>query len=472
MSIIYGTPLFFSGGTTILSSLPPLLDNFKAVSQPIVDSPSQVKITLSANKLPPEMATDLAGAVWVYGDHQPDTANDGRRIELQKDAVVGDSHSVIEQNFTWNTDKDFYVRQFTYNDKKQYQTMMYGATAMIRFVGVPQPVADLQETHSGSAINLTWKNPVEDKNFHHVIVAYGLSGFPATPEEGTSVYNGTGETAKIEPVTLGATYYISVFTISTEGLYGNPVQATVEIPEGKLLSSLPSGTKIKLGNYGGKDLQWKLARDTSNQALRLVLESVSVGVLGNKAFDNKEPRNSLAERREDGNNRYIWSNIHQWLNATSGVNWYVAQHGEDAAPDYNNQVGFLNGWHPSELNVLKFEQWTVRKSNPDGGGIENFTSRVVLPSSSEFGIESNIDGSARLDIFNSDGDRAIGSMCYTRTPYVYDGIRVVSVNENGKYSSGFGTAWWQHAVRPMCAPKPETLVSLELDDDGCYTVVA
>lgn len=471
MSIIYGTPLFFSGGTTILSSLPPLLDNFKAVSQPIVDSPSQVKITLSANKLPPEMATDLAGAVWVYGDHQPDTANDGRRIELQKDAIVGDNQSIVEQTFTWNTDKDFYVRQFTYNDKKQYQTMMYGATAMIRFVGVPQPVTDLQETHSGSSINLTWKNPVEDKNFHHVIVAYGLSGFPATPEEGTSVYNSTGETAKIEKVTLGATYYISVFTISTEGLYGNPVQATVEIPEGKLLSSLPSGTKIKLGRYGGKDLQWKLARDTSNQKIRMILNASSMDTIGGKMFDNKEPSNKN-NRDIAGNNRYIWSNLHQWLNSDKPANqWYAAQHQYDAPPDYTNINGFLYEWNESERNVLDSTNWIVTRHSADGGGSEVFQSRVTLPSTTEMGL--NVDtGGGRLDIFNNDTDRKARLAYWCRTPHTGLAYNVMVVYNTGAEGASGGANNPNLLVRPMCAPKPETLVSLELDDDGCYTVVA
>src|SRR5699024_2306433 len=118
-------------------------------------------------------------------------------------------------------------------------------------------------------------------------------------------------------------------TVSAYGLYGEPQTVQVEIPAGQLLSSLASGTKVKLGKWNNTDLQWKVARDTSDQSIRLVLEPTSVSLLGDMQYDAKEPRNSDSDRKKYGNNRYIYSNIHQWLNATKATGWYVAQHSAD-----------------------------------------------------------------------------------------------------------------------------------------------
>ncbi len=45
-------------------------------------------IVISADKMQESRATDLAGAVWVYGDHLPNNVNDGTKIELDRNDVV------------------------------------------------------------------------------------------------------------------------------------------------------------------------------------------------------------------------------------------------------------------------------------------------------------------------------------------------------------------------------------------------
>ena len=46
------------------------------------------RITLSADKMPVSRANALAGAVWVYGEHEPKNVNDGTKIELTRDEVI------------------------------------------------------------------------------------------------------------------------------------------------------------------------------------------------------------------------------------------------------------------------------------------------------------------------------------------------------------------------------------------------
>ena len=469
MAKIYGTPIMAGGAGGANKDLPPLLDNFKAFKGG--GTSENPHITIQADKMATSRANELAGAVWVYGDHEPTSVNDGTKIQLTREKVVtsdGGEAQTVTKTVEWNNEADFFARQFTYNSKKQYQTMLEGAIATLVLTGVPEPVSELAEQHSGSSITLTWKNPTSDEFYDHTVVVYKTDAFPTAIDDGTQGYSGTDETATLSGLELGSTYYIAVFTVSAYGLYGEPQTVQVEIPAGQLLSSLASGTKVKLGKWNNTDLQWKVARDTSDQSIRLVLEPTSVSLLGNKMYDNKEPSNSDSNRRGYGNNRYIYSNIHQWLNATKASGWYTAQHSADTAPAYSSSPGFLSGWSENHVNALDKATLTTSRASVDGGGTETFVARVALISTTELGLQSNTGG-GRLDIFNSDGDRATGSTYWTRTPPLAPGNGAFQVTGTGGLYN-FGSVNNAYGVRPLCIPASTALVSLEMDDDNCYVV--
>lgn len=468
MAKIYGTPIMAGGAGGANKDLPPLLDNFKAFKGG--GTSENLYITIQADKMLESRANELAGAVWVYGDHEPTSVNDGTKIQLAREEVVtsdGGEAQTVTKTVEWNNEADFFARQFTYNSKKQYQTMLEGAIATLVLTGVPDPVTELAEQHSGSSITLTWKNPTSDEFYDHTVAVYKTDAFPTTIDDGTQGYTGTDETATLSGLELGSTYYIAVFTVSAYGLYGEPQTVQVEIPAGLLISSLASGTKVKLGKWNNTDLQWKVARDTSDQKIRLVLEPTSVSLLGNKQYDAPEPRNSNSDRRRYGNNRYIYSNIHQWLNATKATGWYTAQHSTDAAPDYSSQAGFLSGWSENHIAALDRATLTVSRSSTDGGGTETFVARVALISTAELGLQSGTGG-GRLDIFNSDGDRSTGALYWTRTPHSSASYYAYQVTSAGALSLDY--VYLAIGVRPLCIPVSTALVSMEMDDDNCYVV--
>ena len=201
----------------------------------------------------------------------------------------------------------------------------------------------------------------------------------------------------------------------------------------------------------------------------MILDGSSYNVLGEKQFDAPEPSNSNSDRRSYGNNRYIYSNLHQWLNSNKPANqWYTSQHRADAPPPYANQNGFLNQWTEKEIKSLELANWTVTKSSVDGSGSETFRSRVTLASTTELGLESGTGG-GRLDIMNSNGDRGLGNFYWCRTPHLSfaDSVRGV----NGVGSLYFERASYAFGVRPLCKPLSNILVSLEPDSEGCYTIV-
>ncbi len=268
-------------------------------------------------------------------------------------------------------------------------------------------------------------------------------------------------------------FYARQFTYNSKKQYQTMLEGAIAylpiMPDGQELSKLPSKSKVKLGRYGDADLQWLVSRNAENKLI-LVLDSNSISALGNKMLDAAEPNNSNSNRRDYGNNRYIYTNLHQWLNAEKGANqWFVKAHNADTPPDYQNQAGFLNGWKKEELDLLELAEWTVTKTGVDGGGTETFQSKVVLPSTTEMGFSTE-GGGSKLDIFNSDSDRQTGSTYWTRTPFPTSSCINYQVKSDGtQYSGGYNS--YDGAIRPICSIPETTLVSIEADIEGCYTLV-
>lgn len=146
MAKIYGNPITLSGGGGQNADLPPLLDNFKAVT-----GEEENTILVSADKMEESRAKELAGAVWVYADHIPQKVSDGTKIELTRDEIVGSSDEVITKTIQWGAETECYIRQFTYNEKKQYQTMLDGAVAI---PSLNRRVSLFPTLHRGLPLNL------------------------------------------------------------------------------------------------------------------------------------------------------------------------------------------------------------------------------------------------------------------------------------------------------------------------------
>ena len=58
--------------------------------------------------------------------------------EVSDISTFASSEFVVEKSVSWEQTKDFYARQFTYNSKKQYQTMLEGATSNIIYSEFPE----------------------------------------------------------------------------------------------------------------------------------------------------------------------------------------------------------------------------------------------------------------------------------------------------------------------------------------------
>lgn len=588
MAKIYGNPITLGGGGGQNADLPPLLDNFKAVA-----GEEENTILVSADKMEESRAKELAGAVWVYGDHIPKNVNDGTKIQLTREEITrpdadpyvtladipasdaeietivnlkesdGKLHPYLYLSNNYESSngclllrKECYMKGAWSNTQGNnnnlfpeheldiwcYQTFpdyldssikseLISVSIKVNGSIIQRQCFPLSCTEygisrdvptEGSSLSYFSTNEKRIALFENNATNYWTrttspkyqrTGYfiRSTGDSATSVgsammgyrpafclpltfklkgiknedgsYDMYDETSSIstfassefiveKSVSWEQTkdFYARQFTYNSKKQYQTMLEGAIaKIYSGQRITELPSGSKVKLGKWNNTDLQWKVARDTSDQSIRLVLEPTSVSLLGNKIWDNKEPSNSDSNRRNYGNNRYIYSNIHQWLNATKATSWYTAQHSTDAAPDYSSQAGFLSGWSENHIAALDSATLTTSRASVDGGGTETFVARVALMSTTELGLQSGTGG-GRLDIFNSDGDRSTGSNYWTRTPYPSDSGVAHRVASAGALNNYYDYVYGAYGVRPLCIPKSTTYVSLQPDSDGCYTI--
>lgn len=95
----------------------------------------------------------------------------------------------------------------------------------------------------------------------------------------------------------------------------------------KALSSLAVGALVKdTGTlYNGKPIVWKIADKGHSGYPSGSVTLITEKIISLKCFDAIESGNSDSNRRSYGNNRWIYSNIRQWLNSTAAAGNGTAQ---------------------------------------------------------------------------------------------------------------------------------------------------
>lgn len=210
MAKIYGTPIMAGGAGGVSDTLPPMVTNLAAVA-----GNQQITVTY---KNP--VSDALAGVLVVYktGSY-PTKPTDGNKVD------AGLSEKAILEGLKNGT--DYYIRVFPYNAKKQYQTLIDGATTTARPSEGPKQVTDLKVTGSGATPVLTWKNPTDDPTYHETVVVQKVDSAPTDLSDGTEIYQGTGETVSANRLEQLVNYYFGVFTINAEGGTRGPVVSDV-----------------------------------------------------------------------------------------------------------------------------------------------------------------------------------------------------------------------------------------------------
>lgn len=210
MAKIYGTPIMAGGAGGVSDTLPPMVTNLAAAA-----GNQQITVTY---KNP--VSDALAGVLVVYktGSY-PTKPTDGNKVD------AGLSEKAILEGLENGT--NYYIRVYPYNSKKQYQTIIDGATATARPSAGPKQVTNLQVTGGGASPVLTWKNPTDDPTYHETVVIQKVDSAPTSLTDGTEIYRGTGETVSANGLEQFVNYYFGVFTINAEGGTRGPVVSNV-----------------------------------------------------------------------------------------------------------------------------------------------------------------------------------------------------------------------------------------------------
>ncbi|PAE21957.1 hypothetical protein CHH80_03410 [Bacillus sp. 7504-2] len=268
-----------------------------------------------------------------------------------------------------------------------------------------------------------------------------------------------------------------------------------------LLSDLPVGAKVKdpETTYYGVPIVFQVAAKNHEGYPENSVTLITEKLITLKAFDAKEPSNSDSNRRTYGNNRYLYSNIRQWLNKDVD-SWYEPQHETDEPPNangvnynyYDSESGFLSNFSRDfKKQILTTNLTVVKNTVTDGGESETFQDKIFLPSITEVGLpnENNIAEGSLLEMFTTASasrianptTEAVANSTYTstslkdyspwnwllRTPVASQsyGIRIVSTS--GGITNTQGQAG-QQGVRPVLNLPSEIRVYDNPDIDGVY----
>ncbi|MBQ7770885.1 MAG: fibronectin type III domain-containing protein, partial [Clostridia bacterium] len=277
------------------------------------------------------------------------------------------------------------------------------------------------------------------------------------------------------------------------------------------ISNLAVGAKIEVpvlsayqSRFGAK-LVFKIADKNHSGYPANSVTLITEKIIQLMCFDAIEANNSNSGRKQYGNNRYLHSNLLQWLNSNAAAGaWYSAQHSADAPPtnanvysnynEYDAWAGFLAMIEPKFVaELLDTTQTVVKNTVTDGGSYETVTSKMFLASTTEVGLanENSIAEGSLLALFSNDASRVayptsecVSNSEYTnssfatskgwywwlRTPHSSYAHFVRHVVADGSLGSDFAYigSW---GVRPLCNLSSSILVSDTTNSDGNYEII-
>lgn len=267
------------------------------------------------------------------------------------------------------------------------------------------------------------------------------------------------------------------------------------------LSNLANKSKVKFGSLHGKPIIWIVADKNHAGYPSGSVTLVTNQIIKMLCFDAMESSSGHGDRKSYGNNRYIYSNLRQWLNSSAAAGaWYAAQHSADAPPTsanvwsstnaYDTIAGFLNGFTADERAALLDTTIIVGKSSTDGGGTETCVDKIFPLSCTEVGLTGDHTCGSRLAIFSDNASRiatvtaeCVANSNYSSNPtanaawyywlrdaYARSAYFARLVDNDGSLNRGSAYDGFD-GLRPACNLSSDLLVSDSTDSDGCYTVI-
>lgn len=327
----------------------------------------------------------------------------------------------------------------------------------------------LQET---VGIKLSWRNV----NAAGYLVKRKLGGVPLSTADGDTVCDIADTTYTDTGVQKGLEYYYRIFPYNTKRQFQAELGASAVRVEYKSrenqvrVQDLKVGDMVKFGRYGTSDYFWKVCDTlTKDKGYISVAAEQNLGNLQWDAPENaKDNPNPITNRKNQGNNRYAFSNVRQLLNTDKEKGtWYIKQHDYDVAPSYATSYnGFLHDFTDYEKEIIYTRSIACLLDEADGGGSETVEDKIWLPASYEMGLEIKTAESDHVfDGFSNTESRKYQSNYWLRTMNG-SASSVRFVNSAGLLNNG-GYASVSNAVRPFCS-LPTSAYLRWSDSDKAY----
>lgn len=337
---------------------------------------------------------------------------------------------------------------------------------------LPEQTALIASILSTGGIGLNWK----DTGATGYLIIRKTGGAPENTADGTIVYNGGWkDTVTDTDVTENVTCYYRIFPYNSSNQYqafeGESVKSvTYKDRSGELrIADVEVGDKILFGAWGTTVQSWTVC-DTQDKESGFVTVCLDNPAGGNRYFDAPETNNPVSNRASQGNNRWAYSNIRQWLNSDGAASeWFVAQHDYDVQPSYYNNKGWLADFTDYEKGILVPHKSKCILDQADGGGSETVYDKMFLASSYAMGLEiiKPLEDEHMYELFTDNASRSFSSNFWLRTingTTSASSVRLVS--SVGGLGSG-GAASGSSAARPFCE-LPTSAYIVWSDSDSAY----
>lgn len=337
---------------------------------------------------------------------------------------------------------------------------------------LPEQTALIASILSTGGIGLNWK----DTGATGYLIIRKTGGAPENTADGTIVYNGGWkDTVTDTDVTENVTYYYRIFPYNSSNQYqafeGESVKSvTYKDRSGELrIADVEVGDKILFGAWGTTVQSWTVC-DTQDKESGFVTVCLDNPAGGNRHFDTPETNNPVSNRASQGNNRWAYSNIRQWLNSDGAASeWFVAQHDYDVQPNYYNNKGWLADFTDYEKGIIIPHKSKCILDQADGGGSETVYDKMFLASSYAMGLEiiKPLEDEHMYELFTDNASRSFSSNFWLRTINGTTSASYVrSVNSSGSLS-GYTAAVSSNAARPFCK-LPTSAYIVWRDSDSAY----
>ena len=341
---------------------------------------------------------------------------------------------------------------------------------------LPEQTTLVAESNS-TGITLKWT----DVDADGYLIVRKLNATPQTAADGTIVYNGVySSTGHLDDeVSYDNTYHYRIFPRNSVNQYQAIEDGSVAIVNhidrsGQTsVGSLKLGDKIKFGQFGSSLLTWTIidTLDKSKGYVTVACDQYAVNGPFDASENNSDNPNPTTDRKNNGNNRWAYSNARQFLNSDGEANsWFVAQHTYDMRPNYYNQAGFLNAFTTYEKNIIVTKTNINDLATVDGGGSETTLDKIWLPSyyAMGLGIQRPLEDDHIYEAYVDDESRSFSSNYWLRTINGASSAHQVRVVGSSGSSLNSNANNGNIALRPFCLIPTSAYTQWSASDSAYY----